>query len=199
MRGDPVIRLLPLLIFSSLLAGCANLQKTMFAHHTLYPETTKKLAEANAAVNYCNAQNLVSKKNAYEFSTVAASYLDLTVSDADFYAKSYENFMDMVQSDSQNAVKNCSGLERELPGMTERLSQNYMEVAQRLGAMRTAEMQRMSQMLSNFGQYNGPTYQMSFPQVSYVSEPPRNLSLLVNTSSGLRHCRVTREQYVFCF
>lgn len=191
-------RLISLLIVTTVLTGCANLTKTFFAHHTLYPETTKKLAEANAAVNYCSAENAVSKKNAYEFSTVAASYLDLTVSDADFYAKSYENFINRLQADSNAAKAICSDLDSNLPKMTEGLGNQYMRVAQELGAMRRAEMQQMSQTLSNFGRYNGPTYQMTFPQVTYVNEPPKNMNLLVNTSSGLRQCRVTREQYVFC-
>lgn len=190
--------LYPLLIAASLLAGCTNLTKTFFAHHTLYPETTKKLAEANAAVNYCSAENAVSKKNAYEFSTVVASYLDLTVSDADFYAKSYESFIRDLQAGNKYSKAFCSDLDTQLPSMTESLGKQYMRVAQELGAMRRAEMQQMAQTLSNFGRYNGPTYQMTFPQVTYVNEPPKNLNLLVNTSSGLRQCRVTREQFVFC-
>lgn len=191
-------RLFPLLIAASLLAGCTNLTKTFFAHHTLYPETTKKLAEANAAVNYCNAENAASKKNAYEFSTVVASYLDLTVSDADFYAKSYESFIRNLQAGNNYTKAFCSDLDAQLPSMTESLGKQYMRVAQELGAMRRAEMQQMAQTLSNFGRYTGPTYQMTFPQVTYVNEPPKNLNLLVNTSSGLRQCRVTREQFVFC-
>jgi len=192
-------RLFPLFIAATLMTGCANLSKTFLAHHRLYPETTKNLAEANAAVNYCNAENAISKRNAYEFSTVVASYLDLTVSDADFYAKSYDNYFASLQSrNSPNPL--CSDLDAQLPRLTDGLSKQYVQVAQQLGAMRRAEVQSMTQTMSNFGRYNGPTYayQMKFPQVTYASAPPKDLNLLVNTSSGLRQCRVTREQFVFC-
>ena len=108
----------------------------------------------------------------------SASYLDLTVSDADFYAKSYESFIRNLQAGNNYTKAFCSDLDAQLPSMTESLGKQYMRVAQELGAMRRAEMQQMAQTLSNFGRYTGPTYQMTFPQVTYVNEPPKNLNLL---------------------
>jgi len=184
-----------------LLGGCGNMQKTFFAHYTLNSQATATVANLNAIVNFCLSEGLLDKYKAYEFSSVAASYMDLTVSDGDFYAMTYNNRLESLISNRQNRAsteKECQTATANIGRATEHLSQRYLDISKELGVMREAERQQMIQTISNFGKHSGPTFQLSFPQVTYVKEEPKNVNYLVHTNSGLSHCRMTRENFVFC-
>lgn len=64
-----------------LMSGCANALKTMVAHTTIDNRAVYFLARANAGVNVCLAEKAIDRQRAYEFSTIAAQFLDLVVFD----------------------------------------------------------------------------------------------------------------------
>lgn len=175
----------------------------MVAHHRLNPATVQQLAQANAATNFCLAHAKVDKGLAFAFSNAAAQYLDLTVSDSQYYKQEYDavwNKASAEVSDTAGMQGMCNSLESNLPRMTNNLHERYAEVAQSLSVARTIENQQIAQTLNSFGK-NLPQpapVAYSFPQVSYTSQQPTAQNILVNTKSGLVQCRVTSANFVFC-
>jgi hypothetical protein len=189
-----------LLLLSSFLGGCQNMMKTMVAHTTLDNAATSDLAKLNAYTNVCLSDKMMDRQSAYEFSTIAAQFLDLVVFDNGVYKKAYEGNLDAALATSKRGanVNECTSLNRDLPQITTTLRGSYNSIAQRLGRMRAEENRQIAQSLSNFRLATTPIYQPSFPQFEYTQEQSRTQTYLVNTKSGLTQCRVTNNNFVFC-
>jgi hypothetical protein len=191
-----------------LLSGCETMMETMFTHIVLNETLVAHIATGNALVNFCLANNAIDKNTAYAFNNVSAQLLDITVIDRNFYKSSYSKAMDEVQnlasrSSSSEIRAECSKGERELPPITERLTNTYMQFSRELAMARAQERQQMATMLTNFGknwsQQSYPTM-YGWPTVKYVEAQaqPASVNYLVNTSNGLIQCRTTNKNYVFC-
>ena len=189
-----------LLLLSSFLGGCQNMMKTMVAHITIEDRATYNIAKTNAYTNVCLSDKMMDRQRAFEFSTMAAQFLDLVVFNNDLYKKTYEsNLESAYQLSKRGAISGeCKTLENDLPKVTEYLHENYNSIAQRLGKLRAEENRQIAQSLSNFRLATTPIYQTSFPQFEYTQEQPRTQTYLVNTKSGLTQCRVTNNNFVFC-
>jgi hypothetical protein len=185
-----------------LLGGCQNMMKTMFTHIRIDNFETAAIAKANAATNFCLSKSMLDRKNAYEFSTVAAEFLELVVFDNEFYKTTYERNVSMFdgfnKNDPAGSAPACQQLETELPAMTAKLLSNYRSYAQQLGAARSEESRRLAESLSNFRLPNTPAPQMNFPSIGYSKEPSPSQHFLVNTKDGLTQCKVTKSNFVFC-
>ena len=183
-----------------LVTGCTNLMETMFFHYTLSDGFAKQIAQANAGVNFCLAQNSIDKNLAYAFSNVSAQILDITVLDRTLYKERYEQFLGEIERRDQ-AATDCAELNTLLPRFTQSLMSSYADIANQLRVGRAQEQQQMASMMSNFGsnwaqQNYAMTY--SWPRVNYVEKQSEPTNYLVNTSKGLVQCRTTNKNYVFC-
>lgn len=174
--------------------------KTMVAHSTMDKEGTYHIARLNAYTNVCLSDKMMDRQRAFEFSTIAAQFLDLVVFDNDVYKKAYEGNLDAALATSKQGanVNECTSLNSELPQITTALRDRYNSIAQRLGKLRAEENRQIAQSLSNFRLASTPIYQTSFPQFEYTQEQSRTQTYLVNTKSGLTQCRVTNNNFVFC-
>lgn len=174
----------------------------MVAHYRLNPQIVQRLALTNAATNMCLAQGMIDKTVAYDFSNTAAQYLDLTVSDGDYYKQEYDKTWKELSADVGNVAKMtefCHFLETDdLPKGTTHLRQHYAQVAQDLHVARALENQHIAQAMRSFGTFAPQPVTMVFPKVTYKSEPPAAQNYIVNTKSGLAQCRVTETNFVFC-
>lgn len=179
------------LLLALLATGCANALKTMVAHVNIDNKAVHSIATANAGVNVCLAENSINRERAFEFSTIAAQFLDLVVFDESYYKQVYEQQL--------TATSGCSSLDSELPKMTAFLRENYNEIAARLGRMRAEENRQIMQSLNNFRAGAAYSYpQAAFPPLQYRQEQAATQNYLVNTRRGLVQCRVTNNSYVFC-
>lgn len=179
-----------------LLAGCQNAMKTMVAHTTIDNKAVHAIARANAGVNVCLADKSIDREHAFEFSTMAARFLDLVVFDEDYYKQTYEAQLAAIGPTSPGV---CKSLDDELPKMTAFLNENYDRIATRLGRLRAEENRQILQSISNFrGSGISVNPQLAFPPLQYRQEQPATQNYLVNTRKGLVQCRVTNNSYVFC-
>lgn len=183
-----------------LIAGCANLAETFFAHIVLDDTFANHIARGNASVNICMADELLDKNLGYAFNHVSARILDITVVDRPLYQQRYERYFSDLQN-SPNKAGECAGAQRELPKIIPQMVQRYDRMANELRVARAQERQQMSAMLSNMGnnwaqQSYATTY--SWPQVTFVNNQSEPTNWLVNTSKGLVQCRTTNKNYVFC-
>lgn len=179
-----------------LVSGCANALKTMVAHSTIDDKAVHGLATANAGVNICLAEKSVDTARAFEFSTIAAQFLDLVVFDESDYKRVYEQQL-MAAAKSSSTM--CSSLNSELPRMTAFLRENYNRIAAQLGRMRAEENRQIAESISSFR--SGATHgspQVQFPPLQFRQEQPATQNYLVNTRRGLVQCKVTNNSYVFC-
>lgn len=180
-----------------LMSGCANALKTMVAHTTIDNKAVHFLARANAGVNVCLAENAIDRQQAYEFSTIAAQFLDLVVFDEGYFKQVYDEQLTSIAANSSSL---CGSLDNELPKMTAFLHMNYNTIAARLGRMRAEENRQIMESLSNFrsnAPYTTPQ-PAQFPPFQFRQELPATQNYLVNTRRGLVQCRVTNNSYVFC-
>lgn len=176
--------------------------KTMVTHIRIDSTQTAFIAKGNAFTNFCLSKNMLNRQVAYEFSTVAAEFMDLVVFDNDYYKATYENTVSGVNEEYQKAPAGfapaCHELEKDLPTVIVKLGSKYREYARELGVARSEEIQRITQSMSNFRVPNTPIPQMNFPNVQYSEEQSHRQNFLVNTKSGLTQCRVTKNNFVFC-
>ena len=185
---------------SLLIAGCANLAETFFAHSVLDDETANNIALGNAAVNICMADGLVDKNLGYAFNNVSARLLDITVVDRPLFKQRYQHHFSNLQNNPYKQGE-CAEVQRDLPEVIPNLVQRYERIAHDLGIARAQERQQMSAMLSNMGSnwtQQGYATTYSWPQVTYVEKQSEPTNWLVNTSKGMVHCRTTNKNYVFC-
>lgn len=176
--------------------------KTMVANIRVDSTQTAYIAKGNAFTNFCLSKNMLNRQVAYEFSTVAAEFMDLVVFDIDYYKTTYENTIlganEEYQKSPAGAAPACYELEKDLPAIIVKLGSKYREYARELGVARSEENQRIAQSMSNFRVSNTPIPQMNFPNVQYSQEQSHTQNFLVNTKSGLTQCRVTKNNFVFC-
>lgn len=176
--------------------------KTMVANIRVDNSQIAYVAKGNALTNFCLSKNMLNKLVAYEFSTVAAEFMDLVVFDIDYYKTAYENTIlganEEHQRSAAGAAQACQKLENDLPVFTVKLSSRYREYARELGVARSEENQRIAQSMSNFRVPNTPIPQMNFPNIQYSQEQSHTQNFLVNTKSGLTQCRITKSNFVFC-
>ncbi len=181
-----------------ILSGCGgNLLKTMVAHTTIDNKAVYEIARANAATNVCVAEKAVDRQRAYEFSTMAAQFLDLVVFDQSYYKQVYDQQLESLWAARNSS--DCGKLEGELPRMTTYLHDNYNRIAANLGQRRAEENRQIMESMSNFrstATYSSP--QPQFPPLQFRPEQPATQNYLVNTRRGLVQCRVTNNSYVFC-
>ena len=181
-----------------ILSGCGgNLLKTMVAHTTIDNKAVYEIAMANAATNVCVAEKAVDRQRAFEFSTIAAQFLDLVVFDQSYYKQVYDQQLQSFGA-SRNS-SDCNKLENELPRMTTFLHENYNRIAANLGQRRAEENRQMMESISSFranSTYSSP--QAAFPPLQFRQEQPATQNYLVNTKRGLVQCRVTNNNFVFC-
>ena len=185
-------------------SGCENMMKTMVAHINLTEQGTRLLAEVNAKVNLCLAEKLVDRREAYKFSVTGAEALDLFVFQGNVYKTHYEETLNMGVAMKQENLplftSHCKKLDRELPSITEGLNGQINAGTQRLGRMRAEENRQILQNMNSFSaNMRSYSYEVPLPKFQYRNETPATQNYLVNTSSGLRQCRVTSNSYVFCF
>ncbi len=169
----------------------------MVAHTTIDNKAVYEIASANAAVNVCVAEKSVDRQRAYEFSTIAAQFLDLVVFDESYYKQVYEQ--QLRSNSATRSSANCGKVESELPKMTAFLHDNYNSIAARLGRLRAEENRQIMESINSFrstATYSSP--QPQFPPLQFRQEQPATQNYLVNTSRGLVQCRVTNNSYVFC-
>lgn len=180
-----------------LVAGCQNALKTMVAHTTIDNKAVNAIATTNAKVNVCLSEKSIDKDRAFEFSTIAAQFLDLVVFDESYYKQVYEA---QLAGMPQNGFYVCGALNDELPKATLFLRENYNSIAARLGRMRAEENRQIMQSLSNFrASAASSSYSpAAFPPLQYRQEQPATQTYLVNTRRGLVQCRSTNSSYVFC-
>lgn len=176
--------------------------KTMVAHISIDKSETAYIAKGNAYTNFCLSKKMLNKQSAYEFSTVAAEYLDLVVFDNDFYKNTYENEVVKLDADfvrgPAEAARACRDLGEHLPSVTDKLLSKYRSYAKELGVARSQENQRIAESMSSFRAPNAPVPQMTFPSAS-VPQEPKTQSFLINSGSGgLTQCKVVNNSYVFC-
>lgn len=183
-----------------LLAGCGNLMKTMVAHHRLDEKQVLFIAKANAATNVCMSEKALDKSHAYEFSSIAAQVLDLTVFDQDFYKLWYEEFLRAIyaEKNSGKIASSCAELNRELPNLTSGLRAFHQNIARELGVARARENSDIAAAMGNFRRNSTVAYQPTFPAIQYKNELPKSQNFLIRTDSGLTQCRVTSSNFVFC-
>lgn len=180
-----------------LMSGCANALKTMVAHTTIDNKAVHFMAKANAGVNVCLSEKAIDRQRAYEFSTIAAQFLDLVVFDENYFKQVYDEQLISIAASSSSL---CGSLDNELPKMTAYLHENYNTIAARLGRMRAEENRQIMESLSNFrpsATYSAPQ-PAQFPPFQFRQEEPATQNYLVNTRRGLVQCRVTNNSYVFC-
>lgn len=194
------IRTLTFASLGLLVAGCANMAETFFAHIVLDDGFANLIARGNATVNICMADELLDKNLGYAFNNVSAQILDLTVVDRPLYKQRYERHFSDLQN-NPNKTTECEGAQRSLPQVIPNLVQRYERMSSELRVARAQERQQMSAMLANMGnnwsrQSYATTY--SWPQVTYVEKQSEPTNWLVNTSKGLVQCRTTNKNYVFC-
>lgn len=194
---------------TTLLSGCQSMMETMFTHIVLPDPYVERIAQANAFTNICLAFNSIDKNVAYAFSSASAQLVDITVIDRDLYKRTYEGVMNLVPKDIPKGVEpdlkfknECAQLERNLPAVTKRVSDQYMQYSRELSVARAQERQQMAAMLSNMGsgwtkQNYSATY--GWPRVTYIEEKPAATNFLVSTSNGMINCRTTNKNFVFCF
>lgn len=192
-----LIQILAVFTIAVLLGGCQNALKTMVAHITIDNKAVYAIASTNAKVNVCLSERSIDKERAFEFSTIAAQFLDLVVFDESYYKQVYD---EQLAGMPQNGFYVCGSLNDELPKATLSLRENYNSIAARLGRMRAEENRQIMQSLSNFraGAASSSYPQVAFPPLQYRQEQPATQSYLVNTKRGLVQCRVTNNSYVFC-
>lgn len=188
-----------------LLAGCQNMGKTMFAHITIDNMQTMWVAKGNAAANFCLAHNAVDRQSAFDFSVAAAAFLDLVVFDNDFYKSTYETMIGQLNAEhgSNPAATSvsCKQFGDALPRLTAQVTDTYRSYAQQLGVARAEESQRLAQSMRSFQLPNTPMPQRPqpvFPNFSYSQQQSQSVNVLVNSSSGITQCRVTKNSFVFC-
>jgi hypothetical protein len=193
--------ILGVLLLTTTLAGC----ETMFTHFRLNEQTVDQIAKGNAATNFCLANGAVNKNMGFAFNSVSAQLLEITVLDRDYYRDRYQAHFAQAQGMPASDIRaNCAELEKKLPMMVERLSQQYMNISADLHAARAQERQQMATMLSNFGSswasqsYSATTATYGYPKVSFTDARPESVNYLVNTSKGLVQCKVSAKNYVFC-
>ena len=191
-----MIRILFLASSIFLIAGCQNMGKTMFAHHTISKEMTRVFAGANAAVNICIAENKLDRENAYQFSTTMANFLDLVVFDENYYRETYERAL------RAPGPINCSTINADMPRETEKLRAHHRHIAADIGRARAEESREIAQTLRGIGALgvNPPVLprRTEFPPLQFRSELPPTQSYLIQTRNGQVHCKVTNNSYVFC-
>jgi hypothetical protein len=187
------------------LAGCQNLSKTMFTHIRIDNMQTTWIAKGNAATNFCLSKNAINRQSAFDFSTTAAEFLDLVVFDNDFYKSTYEAAISEANSEHERnpngTAASCKSFSDMLPGLTAQVTNAYRNYAQQLGVARSEEYQRLAQSMRNFQVPNTPIPQVSqpsFPNFNYTQEQSRSFNVLVNSTSGITQCRVTKSSFVFC-
>lgn len=201
--------ILALVASSLLLGGCqnmGNIGKTMFDHIRINSAKTAYIAKGNAYTNFCLSKNMLDKQLGYEFSTVAAEFLDLVVFDNEFYKNTYENAVAAVDADykkdSNAAAVACKSLEGDLPKVIAEFRTVYSKYAEDLGVSRSAEYQKIAQSMSNFSLPATPMPQTpaprDFPNFGYAQQQPQTQNFLINSKSGLTQCRVTKNNFVFC-
>lgn len=192
--------LLLLLVSSILLSGCQNFWKTMVPHTTIDRTATYEIARTNAFVNVCLSDRMIDRQNAYKFSIAAADFLDFVVFDNDFYEESYEsNFVEALELSKRGAnATPCESLNNELPQITQLIRATHAESGQRVAIMRAEENKQILQSLNSVGSTADFDTQVTFPKLQYSREQPSTQTYLVNTESGLRQCRVTTSNFVFC-
>lgn len=180
-----------------LVSGCANALKTMVAHTTIDNKAVYFLAKANADVNVCLAQKAIDRQRAFEFSTIAAQFLDLVVFDESYFQRVYD---EQLKATAASTSSLCNSLDNELPKMTAFLHENYNTIAARLGRMRAEENRQIMESISSFrmsAPYSSPQ-PARFPPLQFRQESPPTQNYLVNTKKGLVQCKVTSNSYVFC-
>lgn len=187
-----------------LVSGCQNMMKTMVAHVNISEQGTRLLAKINAEVNICLAEKILDRQDAYKFSVTGAEALDLFVFNENTYKTHYEDNLNkslaMKRENPALLTSECEKLGRQLPNITEGLSGQISAGVERLGRMRAEENRQILQTMNSFSaNMSSYSYEVPLPKLQYRSETPSTQSYLVNTSSGLRQCRVTKNSYVFCF
>lgn len=179
------------------LGGC----ETMFAHWPLKPHEIKGMSEYNAKINYCMAMGEIEQSEVYEGNYYSAMILDISVVDEEYYKSNYTNTFDAIK-DINSAPYICDNIREDIPKWTKTMKNGYYKISQWLSKARAIEMQQISNSLSNMGNqvYNNTnfvTYKM--PPIEFNQNPPtRNDLYLIQTGSGLRQCRTTSKNYVFC-
>lgn len=200
------ITLFLLAISGAALSGCQSIADTWFAHVRLSERNVAIIAQANAFVNACSAAKAIDSNVAFAFSNASSQVLDITVIDRDFYKTTYESQLHEALSrfsrgDPAEVRAGCEFVEKEVKGLTVKLTEQFIQISNQLAIARSVERQQMAAMLSGFGQSTaGLNYSTTYgwPKVTFVEQPPTSFNVLVNTKSGLTHCRVTSKNFVFC-
>lgn len=196
------LKLLTVLVIAFFLGGCENMLKTMVAHYTITDSATRLLAGVNAAINVCLADKKMDPAQAYNFSALAADYLDMVVFDSGVYKSAYASAFDGAYGMRNTAQfdADCAAGNSALPAVTAKLQQQYAYAASQLNIARASESAAFAQTASNFGKGGAPAFVPTYPpNIQFSSaEEQKTKAYLVNTGSGLKQCRVTKSSYVFC-
>lgn len=177
--------------------GC----ETMFAHWRLQPHQIKTMAEYNAKVNYCLAKSAIEQREVYEGNYYSAMLLDITIVDEEYFKSNYTNTFDSIKN-SNNVQYICGYVRKNIPEWTQTMKSGYYHISQWLSKARATEVQQISNTLSSMGNQiysntNFVTYKM--PPIEFnQSTSTKNDLYLIQTGSGLRQCRTTSKNYVFC-
>jgi hypothetical protein len=197
---------LAVIVFSLMIAGCAGLTETMFAHNRLTPVVINQIAHKNVITNVGLAKGYFKYNEVSELNYYLAKILDISVVDEELYADIYNSVMVHLKSCNDKIVKRyCDEFRPLIPSLTTKYRNAYYELAQMLGQARQKEINAMANIMSSWGESASKIgqqmqYNIKIPEVSFKLESENQVDhYLVNTSSGLRQCRVTSKGYVFCF
>lgn len=195
-------------MITTLLTGCESMMETMFTHIVLPDPYVERIAQANAFTNICLAYGAIDKNVAYAFNSASAQLIDITVIDRDVYKRSYDGVVNLIPKDIPKDVdpgpkfrSECAEIGKNLPAVTKKVSDQYMQYSRELSVARAQDRQQMAAMLSNMGSgWSQQSYATTYgwPSVKYVEEKSSSTNYLVNTSRGLVQCRITNKNYVFC-
>jgi hypothetical protein len=197
---------LAFIVFSLMIAGCAGFTETMFAHYPLDNAYIGYVAGKNAAINICLANKSFEYNEVSDLNYYLAKILDISVFDEELYKKRYKELIDMDKGVSENArYEMCKNFRSMIPEYTRHYGKNYYHISQSIRRGRQEEINAMANSLSSFGNTLSNTaqqmqYNIKIPEVNFKPENKNQVDhYLVNTSSGLRQCRVTSKGYIFCF
>lgn len=196
-----------LILLSLSLNGCAGLAETFFAHYRINYDHYPIMAKQNAVINVGLSKGFFDYNDVGELSYYIAKYIEgSALFNEDLYTREYNKIMVELKNVSDEELKRgCNKIRPRIHEVTAQYKKDYYELSQSVARDRQVEINAMANSLSSMGNTLSKTgqqmqYNIKIPGVSFKPENENKVDhYLINTSSGLRQCRVTSKGYVFCF